>query len=344
MGNLVTVTIETDGHRDFVRFPSGERYIIGTTSVMKLVGSLVTGVRNQRLALERFCRDGEAVVTLDPDKMFEMLAPRPIRRANLVSPFMTPLKRHPSTGMEGTIMSNAKHILDHNLTNLEGTIRAMSARVASGDEVSPALIKSLREAAVHLTDFGDQTKNDAFYGLGAPKVDTVEDDGWTPPASVTHPGGKTAAAALWKYTCPETEKDFYLTEKKTTVKSPYTGKSFSTKPEKDTMSDVAQEIKSDAAEAKAKKTKKASFVLRANTDMASEVLAKLAETSEKIASLEEAGKPFNAARAQADVHALVREVHTVLANEDLAEDESEALQETAKKASELHSVFASAKV
>ena len=47
--------------------------------------------------------------------------------------------------------------------------------------------------------------------------------------------------------------DFYLPEKKTTVKSPYSGKSFSAKPEKFTMGDVGKELKTDAKAEKAAK-------------------------------------------------------------------------------------------
>ena len=59
-------------------------------------------------------------------------------------------------------------------------------------------------------------------------------------------GGKAGAPTLYKYTDPETGQDFYLPEKKTTVKSPWSGKSISVKPEKFNMGDVAKELKSDA--------------------------------------------------------------------------------------------------
>ena len=65
--------------------------------------------------------------------------------------------------------------------------------------------------------------------------------------------GKAGAPVLFKYTDPDAKKDFYLTEKKTTVKSPFSGKSISVKPEKFTMGDVSKEIKEDAAAAKASK-------------------------------------------------------------------------------------------
>jgi len=64
-------------------------------------------------------------------------------------------------------------------------------------------------------------------------------------------------AVLWKYTCPETTKDFYLEEKKTTVKSPWTGKTFSVKPVRYTPAAVGTELKEEQKAEKAEKTKKA---------------------------------------------------------------------------------------
>lgn len=66
-------------------------------------------------------------------------------------------------------------------------------------------------------------------------------------------GGKTAVPTLWKYTCPDTSKDFYLTEKRTSVKCPECGKSHSMKAEKFSLSDVGKELKSDAKAEKAAK-------------------------------------------------------------------------------------------
>jgi len=61
---------------------------------------------------------------------------------------------------------------------------------------------------------------------------------------------KTAAPMLWKYT-DEDGKDFYLTEKRTgTVKSPYSGKSFTPKPTRSSLSDVGKELKQDDAKVK----------------------------------------------------------------------------------------------
>lgn len=57
---------------------------------------------------------------------------------------------------------------------------------------------------------------------------------------------KEAAGVLWQYT-DEEGNEFYLPEKKTgTIRSPYTGKSFTAKPVKSTLSDVGKELKLDA--------------------------------------------------------------------------------------------------
>jgi hypothetical protein len=80
-------------------------------------------------------------------------------------------------------------------------------------------------------------------------------------AEKTAAKGKSGAPVLFKYVDEESGKDFYLPEKKTTVKSPWSGKTISVKPEKFTMGDVAKEVKEDAAATKAApKSKKAALL------------------------------------------------------------------------------------
>ncbi len=58
-------------------------------------------------------------------------------------------------------------------------------------------------------------------------------------------------AVLWQYTCPETGKQFYLEEKKMTgVRSPFTGKTFTSKPMRYTPAQVGKDLKEDAKAAK----------------------------------------------------------------------------------------------
>ena len=61
---------------------------------------------------------------------------------------------------------------------------------------------------------------------------------------------RISATVLWKYT-DEDGKDFYLSEKRVgTLKSPYTGKSFTAKPERYSLSDVGKELKEEDAKVK----------------------------------------------------------------------------------------------
>lgn len=56
---------------------------------------------------------------------------------------------------------------------------------------------------------------------------------------------QAAQPLLWKYEDPE-GKIFYLEEKQLTIKSPFSGKSFSAKPTKHTLNQVGKEMKEDA--------------------------------------------------------------------------------------------------
>jgi hypothetical protein len=56
---------------------------------------------------------------------------------------------------------------------------------------------------------------------------------------------REAAPVLWKYTDPE-GNEFYLNEKMVSVRSPYTGKTFTAKPEKQSLGNVGKELKEEA--------------------------------------------------------------------------------------------------
>jgi len=65
--------------------------------------------------------------------------------------------------------------------------------------------------------------------------------------------GAAGQTFIWKYTDPE-GNIFYLNERKMTIKSPTTGKSFAAKPVKFTLSQVGKEMKEDAKGEAASKT------------------------------------------------------------------------------------------
>ena len=57
---------------------------------------------------------------------------------------------------------------------------------------------------------------------------------------------KTAGVVLWQYQDPTTGGEFYLTERLMTVRSPFTGKTFTTRPLKMTVSQVAKDLREEA--------------------------------------------------------------------------------------------------
>jgi hypothetical protein len=55
---------------------------------------------------------------------------------------------------------------------------------------------------------------------------------------------------MWKYVDPDSGQEFYLTERKTSVKSPWTGKAFSAKPEKLSLTNMVKDVKEESKEVK----------------------------------------------------------------------------------------------
>jgi hypothetical protein len=57
---------------------------------------------------------------------------------------------------------------------------------------------------------------------------------------------KLAATVLWKYVCPDSSKTFYLQEKVVTIRSPFTGKTFTTKPERESLGEVGKALREES--------------------------------------------------------------------------------------------------
>lgn len=95
-----------------------------------------------------------------------------------------------------------------------------------------------------------------------------------------------------------------------------------------------------APTAKAAGNKLAYDVLQENSTIAGEILANLEETNEKIDSLVQAGKKFNAAKAKADLHGVSTKVAGILRDVDLAQSWVRGdLDKLAAHADQLHGVF-----
>jgi hypothetical protein len=84
-------------------------------------------------------------------------------------------------------------------------------------------------------------------------------------------------------------------------------------------------------------------VYEGNLNLANQILATAEETVGKIDVLAEAGRPFNAAKAKLDVHAVTMKVAGILKTDLTASWVRDDLVKLASRADEIHSLFASAK-
>jgi len=80
------VTVGTDGSKDWVKTPDGQKFALGPVSVMTLVTKLTRTTKVAREVLDEFLKKGEALLSVDQDRLWALLAPRPARWA--AGPFM----------------------------------------------------------------------------------------------------------------------------------------------------------------------------------------------------------------------------------------------------------------
>jgi hypothetical protein len=70
------VTLTTDGLRDYVQIPGGQKLILGLTTVLKFITTLNQHRRLTRTLLDGFIEHGEVMLTVDLDQMYALLASR----------------------------------------------------------------------------------------------------------------------------------------------------------------------------------------------------------------------------------------------------------------------------
>jgi hypothetical protein len=80
------VTFGTDGSKDWVRTPEGQKFALGPVSVLTLVSRLSRNSKTARRALDEFLKTGEVLMAVDDDRLWSLLAP--IRARWAAGPFM----------------------------------------------------------------------------------------------------------------------------------------------------------------------------------------------------------------------------------------------------------------
>lgn len=152
----VLVSVGTDGVTNWVKLPDGQRLNLGAISPLQLVRKLAKG--SERAVLDAFLQDGEALVSVDEDRLWALLTPPRPRWAS--GGLFMPVERQ-------TLARKIMPTIDTDLTALERHISALNKAAAA--RTAPAKMAEGHQILVRLATkikSPNQSKNDTYYGLG----------------------------------------------------------------------------------------------------------------------------------------------------------------------------------
>ena len=171
MSNPRAVIFSTDGQRDYVTTPDGQKHILGVVSVLKIIAKLVPSTI-ARKALDEFNKTGETMVPVDLDAMFEMLAPK---RPNRFATEDLLIQSQDRTLSEKITMSEDKAIKDAIQNQIGAIERQLGLLNDKAKESGGQPAADMKAEAEKLGDlvkwlqkpspYGDQSKNDMADGL-----------------------------------------------------------------------------------------------------------------------------------------------------------------------------------
>lgn len=167
------VIFSTDGLRDYVTTPDGVKYMLGPVSVLQVVTKLVPRA-HVRQVLDEFNASSEVMAILDTDALFEMLAPPKRRllsydRSTYPSSESSPSERHEPMAAEDKSLTDA---IANQVAQIERQIDVLQQKAKdSGGAATDSMkndIAALQDLITWLkrpSAYGDQSKNETFYGL-----------------------------------------------------------------------------------------------------------------------------------------------------------------------------------
>jgi len=175
------VTVGTDGVTDWVKTPDGQRFNLGPVSALRFVASLVPR-REAKEVLDTFLASGEAMTSVDEEQMWVLLAPHRARWSKNVSSSiahrsvmaryaetMPPKQcwgRHPRKG-KMTTLSEDLNVIERHVQALNEAAAKKATNLAEGVQILVKLANKIKSP--------NQSKNQTYYNLGAPKVHEVGD-------------------------------------------------------------------------------------------------------------------------------------------------------------------------
>lgn len=172
MASRLLVSVGSDGFTDWVRLPDGQKLNLGAVSVLAFVAKAAVDNQSGRVAVEAYLRDGEALLRVDEDRMWTLLTPKRSRLAAGDGPFMAPDPRTARKETMATIRDDLSALETH-IAALNGAVgKVPPAKMQEGLNILGKLAQKIKSP--------NQSKNDTYYGLGAPDVYEVGDAAPTP--------------------------------------------------------------------------------------------------------------------------------------------------------------------
>lgn len=169
------ITVGTDGVTDWIRTPDGQRHNLGPVSVLNFVKKLSRSARSAKQALDAFLREGSAMLKVNENQMWGLLAPRRARWATDGS-FIDQdqrtgprRKKRTMATLKDDLIALEKHLVALDKAATAGT---PPEKMAEGHEILVRLAQKIKSP--------NQSNNATYYGLGAPKVHEVKDPAPTP--------------------------------------------------------------------------------------------------------------------------------------------------------------------
>lgn len=179
MSQRLLVTIGTDGVSDWVQLADGQKLMLGPISVLKFVTELgVGGAYGARDTLNEFIKDGTSMLTVDGDRMQELLKPHRARWTSvqpaiplIPSPDRTPSRQVTAMADADTFVKDA---INNQIARIEAQISLLQnhAKESSNGSISKSMMDSEIENLKNMVAFlrrpsvyGNQSDNSSYYGL-----------------------------------------------------------------------------------------------------------------------------------------------------------------------------------
>jgi hypothetical protein len=331
------VTVGTDGTKDWVQTPDGQKFSLGRHSVLSFVSKLARSSSVARHTLDTFLASAQAMFSVDDDKMWGLLTPRRARWASDGS-FMSQDQRHPADSPQrDTTMDTLPQII----AATENIAAYCAKQAAAGKPIDPRAVQDMGRIASELRKQADQSDNSNFYGLGAPKVDRPEEGFANEESS---PAGlvemNKAAANLDSKKIHKALSMVHTLEKGMDSRPEAVAKA----ADKVGLNSQELDVLLNATNVKKNELpKKASLTFdayEANLKVAEEVLEQSKETIAAIDRLASAGKKFNHTAARTDVAKVASRVASICEKTALTEEWVQAdLEKLASESTRLRQLF-----